>query len=253
MNRHTEPVDRPEAVEEATEDPRNNLLLRNLPEDVWKRIKPHVELIDMPLGRVLYESGDTLHHAYFPSTCILSLLYLMEDGESAEIGVVGCEGLLGVALFMGGGTMPSRSVVQSAGTGYRLRGRYLKHEFRESIPVQRLLLRYTQALMTQLAQTAVCNRHHSIEQQFSRWLLMSMDRLPSNELVMTQQLIANMLGVRREGVTAAARKLQQLDLIRYRRGRITVLDRPALEAHTCECYGVVKSEYDRLLSSEPAA
>jgi len=232
--------------------PRQNQLLAALPQDSWERIEPHMELCELPLGRVLYESGDKLEHVYFPTTSILSLLYVMEDGHSAEIGIVGKEGMVGIALFMGGETTPSRSVVQSAGIAYRLPGRYLKKEFSEAGPMQRLLLRYTQALITQMSQTAVCNRHHSIEQQLSRWLLMSMDRLPSNELVMTQELIANMLGVRREGVTESAGKLQTLGLITYRRGRITVVDRPALEAHTCECYSVVKREFERLLPNRCA-
>ncbi|MDZ7790953.1 MAG: Crp/Fnr family transcriptional regulator [Xanthomonadales bacterium] len=232
---------------------RNNLLLAALPDEVWKRLEPHMELTDMPLGRVLYESGNKLDHVYFPTTSIVSLLYVMEDGHSAEIGIVGKEGMVGVALFMGGETTPSRAVVQSGGSAYRLPGRFLKQEFSEAGPLQRLLLRYTQALITQMSQTAVCNRHHTIGQQLSRWLLMSMDRLPTNELVMTQELIANMLGVRREGVTESAGKLQDLGLITYSRGRITVIDRPALEKHTCECYAVVKREFDRLLPSEEAA
>lgn len=201
----------------------------------------------MPLGRVLYESGSKLAHVYFPTTSIVSLLYVMEDGHSAEIGIVGNEGMVGVALFMGGDTTPSRAVVQSGGAAFRLPARVLKQEFSQAGPLQRLLLRYTQALITQMAQTAVCNRHHSVAQQLSRWLLMSMDRLPTNELVMTQELIANMLGVRREGVTQSARKLQDLGLITYSRGHITVIDRPGLEKHACECYAVVKREFDRLL------
>jgi len=232
--------------------PEVNLLIAALPEDVRERLIAHMELVEMPLGRVLYESGVKLQHVYFPVNCIVSLLYVMEDGHSAEIGIVGLEGLVGIALFMGGETTPSRALVQSAGMAYRLPGRYLKDEFSESGPLQRLLLRYTQALITQMAQTAVCNRHHNVDQQLSRWLLMSMDRLPSNELVMTQELIANMLGVRREGVTEAAGKLQKLGLISYHRGRITVLDRPGLEANSCECYRVVKSEFDRLLPIETA-
>ena len=229
------------------DDPRNNHLLNALPQDTWNHLEPHLERVEMPLGRVLYESGANLDHVYFPTTSIVSLLYVMEDGHSAEIGIVGKEGLVGIALFMGGETTPSRAVVQSAGIAYRLPGRQLKGEFSKAGPMQRLLLRYTQALITQMAQTAVCNRHHTVEQQLSRWLLMSMDRLPSNELIMTQELIANMLGVRREGVTESAGKLQNKGLITYRRGHITVVDRPALEAHTCECYGVVKREFDRLL------
>jgi CRP-like cAMP-binding protein len=201
----------------------------------------------MPLGQVLYESGATLSHVYFPTTSIVSLLYVMDDGASAEIAVVGKEGLVGVSLFMGGESTPSRAVVQSAGEGFRLRAQLMKDEFNLAGPVLHLLLRYTQALITQMAQTAACNRHHSLDQQLCRWLLLSLDRLPNNELVMTQELIANMLGVRREGVTEAALKLQQEGLIRYARGHITVLDRPGLELRTCECYAVVKTEYDRLL------
>jgi CRP-like cAMP-binding protein len=202
----------------------------------------------MPLGEVLYESGVTLSHVYFPTTAIVSLLYVMEDGASAEIAVVGNEGIVGVSLFMGGGSTPSRAVVQSAGLGLRLKARVLKDEFNRAGPVLHLLLRYTQALITQMAQTAVCNRHHSLDQQLCRWLLLSLDRLQGDELVMTQELIANMLGVRREGVTESALKLQTAGLIRYARGHITVVDRAGLELRTCECYAVVKKEYDRLLS-----
>ncbi len=201
----------------------------------------------MPLGHVLYESGSELRHVYFPTTSIVSLLYVMIDGASAEIAVVGNDGILGVALFMGGETMPNRAVVQSAGHAYRLQGALLKQEFNRSGELQHLLLRYTQALLTQMAQTAVCNRYHSLDQQFCRWLLLSLDRLPADELVMTQELIANMLGVRREGVTEAAGNVQRAGLIEYQRGRITVLDRAGLEARTCECYAVVKKEFDRLL------
>jgi CRP-like cAMP-binding protein len=201
----------------------------------------------MPLGEVLYESGIQMHHVYFPTTSIVSLLCVMEDGASAEIAVVGNEGIVGVSLFMGGETTPSRAVVQSAGHAYRLQGQLLKDEFYRAGPMQRLLLRYTQALLTQMAQTAVCNRHHSLDQQLCRWLLLSLDRLPSNELIMTQELIANMLGVRREGVTEAAGNLQKGGLIEYHRGHITVLDRAGLEARACECYSVVKKECDRLL------
>lgn len=205
----------------------------------------------MPLGKVIYESGIELKQVYFPVPgCIISMLYVMEDGSSAEIAVVGDEGMVGIALFMGGGTTPSRALVQSAGHAYALNARALSREFDRHGDLQVLLLRYTQALITQMSQTAVCNRHHSVEQQLSRWLLLSLDRLPGNVLTMTQELIANMLGVRREGVTEAARKLQKLDLIRYSRGRITVLDRPRLEARVCECYAVVKKEYDRLLSGK---
>jgi CRP-like cAMP-binding protein len=207
----------------------------------------------MPLGEALYESGEQLRHVYFPTTSIVSLLYVMKDGASAEIVVVGNEGILGISLFMGGETTPSRAIVQSAGFGYRLKSRYLKEEFHRAGPVMYLLLRYTQALITQMAQTAVCNRHHSIEQQLCRWLLLSLDRLASYELSMTQELIANMLGVRREGVTEAAGNLQKDGIIRYNRGRITVLDRARLEQNVCECYTVVKKEFDRLLSDLPLA
>jgi CRP-like cAMP-binding protein len=228
-------------------DPRKNHLLAALPDYEWARWQPALEPVDMPLGEVLYESGVAMTHVYFPTTSIVSLLYVMEDGASAEIAVVGNEGIVGVSLFMGGETTPSRSVVQSAGHGYRMRGQLLKEEFYRSGPVLHLLLRYTQALITQMAQTAVCNRHHSLDQQLCRWLLLSLDRLQAPELVMTQELIANMLGVRREGVTEAAVNLQRDGLIRYRRGHITVLDRAGLEQRTCECYAVVKKEYDRLL------
>jgi CRP-like cAMP-binding protein len=228
-------------------DPRQNQLLAALPAAEFERLLPQLELVAMPLGEALYEPGIRLRHVYFPTTSIVSLLYVMEDGASAEIAVVGNDGILGIALFMGGETTPSRAVVQSAGHGYRLKAHLLKREFSRAGPVLNLLLRYTQALITQMAQTAVCNRHHAVEQQLCRWLLLSLDRLDSNELIMTQELIANMLGVRREGVTAAAGKLQQAGLIRYSRGRIEVLDRRALEAQSCECYAVVKRESDRLL------
>lgn len=227
--------------------PRQNHLLTALPEEEYARLIPHLELVPMSLGMVLYESGNELRHVYFPTTAIISLLYVMIDGASAEIAVVGNEGVIGVALFMGGETMPNRAVVQSAGHAYRLKGQLLKQEFNRSGELQHLLLRYTQALLTQMAQTAVCNRHHSLDQQLCRWLLLSLDRLPSSELVMTQELIANMLGVRREGVTEAAGNLQKAGLIRYQRGHITVLDRAGLEARACECYAVVKKEFDRLL------
>ncbi len=227
--------------------PEQNQLLAALPELVRQRLFAHLEPIEMPLGEVLYESGSHLQHVYFPTTSIVSLLYVMEDGASAEIAVVGREGLLGIALFMGGDTTPSRAIVQSAGHGFRLKAQLLKDEFNRAGPVMHLLLRYTQALITQMSQTAVCNRLHSVDQQLCRWLLLSLDRLPSNELTMTQELIANMLGVRREGVTEAAGKLQDVGLIHYSRGRITVLDRPGLEAQACECYHVVKKEFDRLL------
>ncbi len=228
-------------------DPRQNHLLAALPGDEYARLFPHLERVPMPLGEVLYESGAQMRHVYFATTSIVSLLCVMEDGASAEIAVVGNEGIVGVSLFMGGETTPSRAVVQSAGHAYRLKGPLLKDEFYRAGPMQRLLLRYTQALLTQMAQTAVCNRHHSLDQQLCRWLLLSLDRLPSNELIMTQELIANMLGVRREGVTEAAGHVQKAGLIEYHRGRITVLDRPGLEARSCECYAVVKNEYERLL------
>ena len=227
--------------------PRQNHLLAALPEAEWLRWQPLLERVPLPLGKVLYESGATMGHVYFPTNAIVSLLYVMEDGGSAEIAVVGHEGVVGIALFMGGESTPSRAVVQSAGEGYRLPAQVMKQEFERSGPVLHLLLRYTQALITQMAQTAVCNRHHSLDQQLCRWLLLSMDRLDGNELVMTQELIANMLGVRREGVTEGALKLQKAGLIQYARGHITILDRPGLEARTCECYAVVKKEYDRLL------
>ncbi|MGC1523425.1 MAG: Crp/Fnr family transcriptional regulator [Steroidobacteraceae bacterium] len=227
-------------------------MLAALPDPEWQRWLPELESVDMPLGQVLYESGNTLSHVYFPTTSIVSLLYVMLDGASAEIAVVGNEGIVGVSLFMGGGSTPSRAVVQSAGEGLRLNARVLKDEFNQNGPVLHLLLRYTQALITQMAQTAVCNRHHSLDQQLCRWLLLSLDRLQGDELVMTQELIANMLGVRREGVTEAALNLQKGGLIRYARGRISVLDRAGLERRTCECYAVVKKEYDRLLPAKLA-
>ena len=224
-----------------------NRLLQALPDAEWARWQPQLESVPLKLGQVLYESGRTLSHVYFPSTAIVSLLYVMENGASAEIAVVGNEGLVGISLFMGGGSTPSRAVVQSAGTGVRLSAGAIKEEFNRSGPVMHLLLRYTQALITQMAQTAVCNRHHTLDQQLCRWLLLSLDRLQGNDLLMTQELIANMLGVRREGVTEAALKLQKMGLIRYSRGHISVLDRPGLEQRTCECYAVVKLEYERLL------
>jgi CRP-like cAMP-binding protein len=230
----------------ASSDPRQNHLLAALPDAEWQRWKPLLEPVELPLGQVLYEPGNTLSHVYFPTTAIVSLLYVMENGSSAEIAVVGYEGIVGISLFMGGESTPSRAVVQSAGRGFRLTSKAIKDEFNRA-PVLHLLLRYTQALITQMAQTAVCNRHHSLDQQLCRWLLLSLDRLAGNELAMTQELIANMLGVRREGVTEAALKLQGAGLIRYSRGRITVLDRDRLEHRTCECYAVVKNEYDRLL------
>jgi CRP-like cAMP-binding protein len=227
--------------------PHQNHLLAALPSAESERLYPYLELVELPLGEVLYESGDQLQHVYFPATSIVSLLYVMADGASAEIAVVGNEGIIGIAVFMGGETMPNRAVVQSAGYAYRQKGQLLKEEFNRAGELQHLLLRYTQALLTQMSQTAVCNRHHSVDQQLCRWLLLSLDRLPSNELTMTQELIANMLGVRREGVTEAAGKLQSAGLIHYSRGRIIVFDRPLLEARACECYRVVKTEFDRLL------
>jgi len=231
-------------------DPRQNRLLAALPQAEWSRWVAHLEPVDMPLGKVLYESGSRQSHVYFPTTSIVSLLYVMEDGASAEIAVVGNEGIVGISLFMGGESTPSRALVQSAGQGFRLKADLMLQEFNRAGPVLHLLLRYTQALITQMSQTAVCNRHHSLDQQLCRWLLLSLDRLHSRELVMTQELIANMLGVRREGVTEAAGNLQQAGLIRYQRGRITVVDRKGLEKRTCECYAVVKNEYDRLLPPE---
>ncbi len=232
--------------------PRANHLLAALPDAEWQRWKDQLEPVDLPLGKVLYESGSQMSHVYFPTTAIVSLLFVLENGASAEIAVVGNEGLVGISLFMGGDTTPSRAVVQSAGHGYRLRASVVKQEFDRAGPVLHLLLRYTQALITQMAQTAVCNRHHSLDQQLCRWLLLSLDRLHGSELAMTQELIANMLGVRREGVTEAALKLQAAGLIRYSRGRIVVLNRADLETRACECYDVVKQEYDRLLPAREA-
>jgi CRP-like cAMP-binding protein len=233
-------------------DPTENHLLAALPNAEWQRWLPQLERVEMPLGQVLYEAGGTLSHVYFPTTAIVSLLYVMENGASAEIAVVGNEGIVGISLFMGGDSTSSRAVVQSAGLGLRLKAQIMKDDFNRAGPVLHLLLRYTQALITQMAQTAVCNRHHSLDQQLCRWLLLSLDRLDGNELVMTQELIANMLGVRREGVTEGALKLQQAGLIRYARGHITVLDRYGLQKRSCECYAVVKKEYDRLLPEKPA-
>src|SRR6187402_360951 len=224
-----------------------NKLLAALPPEVCERLLPHLELVPLKLGASVYEAGGKQPYVYFPTDAIVSLLYVMKDGASAEIAVVGNEGLVGISLFMGGETTPSRAVVQSAGQAYRLRAKVMKSEFEFGGALQHLMLRYTQALITQMAQTAVCNRHHSIEQQLCRWLLLSADRLATNEIKMTQELIANMLGVRREGVTEAAGKLQEDGLIRYQRGKITVVDRPGLEVRTCECYQVVKREFERLL------
>jgi len=235
------------AILPARHTPNQNHLLAALPAEIFERLSPHLELIQMPLGQVLYESGGQLQHVYFPTTAIVSLHYIMENGASAEIAGVGNEGVLGISLFMGGNTTPSLATVQTAGCGYRLKGRLLMEEFNRAGSMMRLLLRYTQALMTQMSQTAVCNRHHSVEQQLCRWLLSTLDRLPSSELTMTQELIASMLGVRREGITEAAGHLQQAGFIHYHRGHITVLDRSGLESRACECYNVVKKEFDRLL------
>ncbi|MGR8998254.1 MAG: Crp/Fnr family transcriptional regulator [Gammaproteobacteria bacterium] len=229
--------------------PKQNHLLAALPAEVFERLSPHLELISMPLGDVLYEAGGQLQHVYFPSTAIISLHYIVESGASAEIAGVGNEGVLGISLFMGGNTTTSLATVQTAGYAYRLKGRLMMEEFNRAGPLMRLMLRYTQALITQISQTAVCNRHHSIEQQLCRWLLLTIDRLPSTELTMTQELIAVMLGVRREGITEAAGNLQRAGLISYRRGHITVLDRSGLESRACECYQVVKKEFKRLLCS----
>jgi CRP-like cAMP-binding protein len=229
------------------QSPRENHLLAALSADDYGRMLPNLEFVTMPLGLALYEAGDHLSYLYFPTTSIVSLLYVMENGESAEIAITGNEGLVGLSLFMGGESTSSRAVVQSAGEGYRLKASILKREFALGGQFARLALRYTQALITQMSLTAVCNRYHSVDQQLCRWLLLSLDRLPHNELKMTQELIANMLGVRREGVTEAAGKLQAAGLIHYQRGKITVLDRPRLELRVCECYAVVKKEFDRLL------
>jgi CRP-like cAMP-binding protein len=234
----------------ATGTPRNNRLLAALPDDVYEELLPRLEPVPLALGMVVYESGGRQDYVYFPVSGIVSLIYVLANGASAEIAVTGCEGLVGIALFMGGETTPSRAVVQSAGEGYRMKAALLKRRFQAGGALQHVLLRFTQALITQMTQTAVCNRHHSVDQQLCRWLLLSLDRLPTNDLVMTQELIANMLGVRREGVTEAAGKLQADALIRYRRGRIKVLDRAGLEARVCECYAVVKTEYDRLLAAD---
>jgi CRP-like cAMP-binding protein len=237
----------------AISGPQQNQLIAALSEAELARWLPHMEPAEMPLGAVLYESGCEMTHTYFPTTSIVSLLYVMKSGASAEIAVVGHEGLVGISLFMGGGSTPSRALVQSAGKGFRLSASLMKEEFERGGPVMHLLLRYTQSLITQMAQTAVCNRHHTLDQQLCRWLLLSLDRLSSNELVMTQELIANMLGVRREGVTEAAGRLHKAGIIEHHRGRILVLDRDRLEKRTCECYAVVKNEYDRLLPATIAA
>ena len=230
-----------------SDNPKHNHLVAALSDQVYTRLLPDLEPIAMPLGWVVYESGGPMNYVYFPTTSIVSLLYVMESGASAEIAIAGNEGLVGISLFMGGESTTSRAVVQSAGAGYRIRASVLKREFALGAELQHLALRYTQALITQMAQTAVCNRHHTVDQQLCRWLLLSMDRLPGNELKMTQELIANMLGVRREGVTAAAGHLQAAGLIHYSRGHITILDRKKLEQRVCECYSVVKTEFDRLL------
>jgi CRP-like cAMP-binding protein len=235
-----------------TADFRKNQLLAALPPEIWEEWRGQLELVQLPLGHVLYEPGIVLQHLYFPMTAIVSLLYVMHDGASAEIAVVGNEGLVGVSIFMGGDSTPSRGVVQSSGMGCRVKSQFMMEQFNKAGPVLHLFLRFTQALLTQMAQTAVCNRHHTLDQQLCRWLLLSLDRLPGDELVMTQELIANMLGVRREGVTEGALKLQKAGLISYARGRITILDRHGLEARTCECYEVVKREYARLLPSHVA-
>ncbi|OIQ98977.1 hypothetical protein GALL_190720 [mine drainage metagenome] len=227
--------------------PWQNHLLASLPKETFERIAPHLESVPMPLGEVLYESGDQLHHVYFPTTAIVSLHYVMENGASAEISGVGNEGVVGISLFMGGNTTPSRAAVCTGGYGYRLKAQVMMEEFNRAGPMMKLMLRYTQALITQMSQTAVCNRHHSMEQQMCRWLLQTLDRLPSQELIMTQELIASMLGVRREGITETAGDLQRAGLISYRRGHITVLSRAGLEKHSCECYDVVRKEFHRLL------
>jgi len=231
----------------APESPNQNHLLAALPAAEFERLAPHLELVEMLLGDVLYESGGLLQHVYFPTTAILSLHYVMENGSSSEIAGVGNEGVLGISLFMGGHTTPSRAVVQTGGQGYRLKAQLMLQEFKRAGLMQQLMLRYTQALITQMSQTAACNRHHTLLQQLCRWLLLTLDRMPTNELIMTQELVASMLGVRREGVTEAAGKLQQAGIIRYRRGHITVVDRTGLEAQVCECYDVVKKEFARLL------
>jgi len=238
---------------QTTHTPQQNQLLAALPPDDFERLAAHLDLVELRLGQVIYESDGYLQHVYFPTNSIVSLLYVMQNGASAEIAIVGNEGILGIALFMGGETTPNRAVVQSEGLAYRLPSEILKQEFNRGGAVMHLLLRYTQALITQMSQTAVCNRHHSVDQQLCRWLLLSLDRLPSSELTMTQELIANMLGVRREGVTEAAGQLRSAGIIEYSRGHIKVIDRQKLEQRVCECYSVVKREFDRLLSNAPAA
>lgn len=235
-------------IQSVKHDPRQNHLLAALPAEIFDRLSPHLELVAMPLGEILCESGGYLQHVYFPTTAIISLHYIMENGSSTEIAGVGNEGVLGISLFMGGNTTPSRAAVYTGGQGYRLKAHLMLEEFNRAGPMMRLMLRYTQALITQISQTAVCNRYHSVEQQLCRWLLLTLDRLPDSELTMTQELIAGMLGVRREGITEIAGNLQREGLISYRRGHITVLDREGLEIHACECYQVVKKEFHRLLS-----
>lgn len=237
------------AMMSAQQNPHQNHLLASLPDEIFKRIAPHLELVSMPLGEAIYESGGQLHHVYFPTTAIVSLHYVLENGASAEIAGVGNEGVIGISLFMGGNTTPSRATVCTGGHGYRLKAGLVMEEFNRAGPLMRLMLRYTQALITQMSQTAVCNRHHSMEQQLCRLLLLTLDRLPSPELIMTQELIASMLGVRREGITETAGDLQRAGLITYRRGHITVLNRTGLEFRACECYNVVKKEFNRLLSN----
>ena len=249
----TKPAGHHKSVVPSSGEAKLNRLLAALPDAEMKRWLPQLELIDLPLGLVLYEAGKAESHVYLPTSAIVSLLYVMKNGDSAEIAVVGNEGIVGTSLYMGGDSTPSRAVVQSAGQGFRLQAQIMKDDFNRAGPVLHLLLRYTQALITQMGQTAVCNRYHSLDQQLCRWLLLSLDRLQSNELMMTQELIANMLGVRREGVSGGALKLQHAGLISYLRGHITVLDRPRLEERSCECYAVVKKEYDRLLPEKHAA
>ena len=242
------PGEKMRAILSSRHDPKQNHLLATLPAEVFGRISPHLELISMPLGETLCESGGQLQHVYFPTTAIVSLHYMLENGSTAEISGVGNEGVLGISLFMGGNTTPSRAAVCIGGHGYRLKVHSMMEEFNRAGPMMRLMLRYTQALITHISQTAVCNRHHSIEQQLCRWLLLTLDRLPTNELTITQELIASMLGVRREGITEAAGNLQRENLISYRRGHITALNRAGLELHACECYQVIKKEFHRLLN-----
>jgi len=236
------------SAREASLDARRNLLLAAFPAADWARWEPHLELVEMPLGMVLCESGDAASHVFFPTTAIVSLLNVLKNGASAEIAIVGNEGVVGVSLFLGGESTSSRSVVQSGGEGFRMKSQTIKEELIRAAPIRHLLLRYIRALIAQIGQTAVCNRHHSLDQQLCRWLLLSLDRLETNEILMTQELIANMLGVRREGVTEGAIRLQQAGVINYARGRITVLDRKRLARRSCECYALIKTEYERLLA-----